>query len=149
MIATRLNPTSDSIFDRFLTASPATQLMVLRSVVEKIHQASSTATPSALFSQKVQSVLRLLQQLPRDERHQALEEILQDVDTRLTEAYRDLDSNMKVAFWYRLASDRHSQNLLSDVQTSPWNHEQQRLLNELESRDSNELITFLHRVIAG
>jgi hypothetical protein len=137
-----------SSIDRFFAASAQTQLVVLNYVAQKIHRASNTATPSAFFSQTVQIVIKQLQQLPREDRHSALEEILHGVPTRLTEAYGGLDTNMKMAFWYRLANSRRDEALLSPSALTGWNQEQHILLSDLETRDSNELVSFLRQAVA-
>ncbi|RZM74863.1 orange carotenoid protein N-terminal domain-containing protein [Leptolyngbya iicbica] len=137
----------DNSIDRFFAASAHTQLVILNYLAQKIHRASNTATPSAFFSQKVQIMIQQLHQLPREDRHLALEEILHGVPTRLTEAYSDLDTNMRMAFWYRLANSRRDESLLSPKALTAWNQEQHMLLSDLETRDSNELVTFLRQAV--
>jgi len=136
----------NSSIDRFFAASAQTQLVALNYVAQKIHRASNTATPSAFFSQTVQIVIKQLQQLPREDRHLALEEILHGVPTRLSEAYGGLDTNMKMAFWYRLANSCRDEALLPNALTG-WNQDQHLLLADLETRDSNELVTFLRQAV--
>ena len=133
--------------DRFFAASAQTQLVVLNYLSQKSHRAANPATPSAFFSQKVQLVIRQLQQLSREDRCAALEEILHGVPTRLAEAYSDLDSNMRMAFWYRLANSRRDESLLAPTTLTGWNQEQHILLSDLETRDSNELVTFLRQAV--
>jgi hypothetical protein len=128
---------------KFHASSAQTQLVVLNYLARKIHQASKNAAPSAFFSQKVQSVLKQIQQLPREERQEALTEILNGAPTRLTEAYEALDTNMRMAFWYRLANSRRDDGLLPQPLLQEGNAEQNMLLLDLESRDSNELVSFL------
>jgi len=119
----------------------------LHYLAQKIHRASNTATPSAFFSQKVQTVIKQLQQLPRAGRHQALEEILHGTPTRLAEAYGELDTNMRMAFWYRLANSHRGEALLANQALTRWSQEQHLLLSDLETRDCNELITFLREAV--
>ncbi|MEM6715576.1 MAG: orange carotenoid protein N-terminal domain-containing protein, partial [Cyanobacteria bacterium P01_C01_bin.147] len=80
--------------------------------------------------------------------HSALEEILYGMPTRLAEAYGELDTNMRMAFWYRLANSRRNDSLLAHGALTSWNQEQHLLLADLETRDSNELITFLRDAVA-
>lgn len=133
---------------QFQRAMPSTQLVILHYLVKQLNKASKTATPSAFFSQRVQNVLRQLQQLPREERYQALQEILVGVPTRISEAYSELDVNMKMAFWYRLANSDQSSILLSGVYTQADEGTRNDLLADLESRDSNELVSFLREVVS-
>lgn len=149
MATLNLHPQLDHSIQQFSDASAPTQLVVLHYLAQKIHQASNSARPSAFFSQRVQTVLKQLQQLPRAERHHALEEILHGMPTRLTEAYGELDTNMRMAFWYRLANSQAGDALLARQPLSSWNQEQHRLLEDLETRDSNELITFLRAAVAA
>ncbi|MEM1310868.1 MAG: orange carotenoid protein N-terminal domain-containing protein [Cyanobacteria bacterium P01_C01_bin.70] len=147
MTTLNLAPELNTSVNQFVKAGAHTQLVILNYLAQKIHRASNTATPSAFFSQRVHTVLKQLQQLPRGERYQALEDILQEVPTRLTEAYEELDTNMRMAFWYRLANSSQGEALLARTQLSAWNQEQHWLLSDLDARDSNELITFLRRAV--
>jgi hypothetical protein len=132
---------------KFHKSSPQTQLAVLHYLARKLHQASKTTAPSAFFSQKVQGVLKQIQQLPREDRYEALAEILNGAPTRLTEAYEDLDTNMRMAFWYRLANSRRDDGLLPQAMLQNCSADQQMLLLDLESRDSNELVSFLRAAL--
>jgi len=147
MTTANLTSNLDSTVARFHRASADVQLVILHCLAKKLHQASTKTTPSAYFSQKVQAVIKQLQQLPRPERHHALEEILTGVPTRLTEAYEELDTNMRMAFWYRLANGRRDESLLpgSSLQSTS---DPGDLLAELESRDSNELVSFLRDAVS-
>lgn len=148
MTTANLNSPTYSSVDNFFRASAPTQVVVLHYLAQRIHRASNSAKPSAFFSQKVQIVIKQLQQLPRADRHHALEEILHGVPTRLSEAYGELDTNMRMAFWYRLANSSREDSLLAYNSLSGWNQEQHLLLSDLEARDSNELITFLRDAVA-
>ncbi|MEM1280431.1 MAG: orange carotenoid protein N-terminal domain-containing protein [Cyanobacteria bacterium P01_D01_bin.6] len=148
MTTANLNSQIDRSIDRFFNASAQTRLVILHYLAQRIHRASNSATPSAFFSQRVQTVIKQLQQLPREDRHSALEEILYGMPTRLAEAYGELDTNMRMAFWYRLANSRRNDSLLAHGALTSWNQEQHLLLADLETRDSNELITFLRDAVA-
>ncbi|NEQ47974.1 MAG: hypothetical protein F6K00_32360 [Leptolyngbya sp. SIOISBB] len=149
MTTANLNTQLNLPIDRFAQASAQTQLVILHYLAQKIYRASNSATPSALFSQRVQTVIKQLQQLPREDRYSALEEILHGVPTRLTEAYSELDANMKMAFWYRLANSHRDDSLLAHGALTSWSQEQHVLLADLETRDSNELITFLRDAVTA
>jgi hypothetical protein len=140
-------PNLENATARFHQASARTQLVFLYYIARKIHQTSKMATPSAFFSQKVHEVLQQIQQLPKGDRHEALEDILHGVPTRLTEAYDGLDTNMRMAFWYRLANGRRSDALLPTTDHAQSNHEQESLLADLEKRDSNELVSIMWAVV--
>lgn len=147
MTTLNLNSQLHYSINQFSRASAQTQIVILHYLAQRIHRASNAATPSAFFSQKVHTVLKQLQQLPRVERRQALEEILHGTPTRLTEAYGELDANMRMAFWYRLANSHREEMLLAHQPLSHWNQEQHSLLSDLESRDCNELIAFLREAV--
>ncbi len=147
MTAANLEFNLDQATIQFRQARADTQLMVLYSLVQRLHRVSRTATPTAFFSQKVQAVLKQLQQLPRPERHQALEEILMGVPTRLTEAYEDLDINMRMAFWYRLVNGEQGDTMLPQPQSPAMAEERRQLLAALEQRDSNELVALLREAV--
>lgn len=140
------NVLESSHFD-FHQLEARTKLVVLHYLAQKIHRASKAATPSALFSQKVHNVLKQMQQLSHEERYDALEEILRGSPTRLTEAYDELDTNMRMAFWYRLVNSRRDGVLSARPYAGALSSEQEMLLSELESRDSNELVTLLREAV--
>lgn len=148
MQATTVTSNIESIGARFQQASASTKLVVLHYLAKQVYQASKTATPGAFFSQQVQGVLKQVQQLPREERQGALEEILTDVPTRLTEAYEALDTNMKMAFWYRLFNVRRGAALLPKSHLNVTTSEQENLIAGLNSRDSNELVSFLREAVS-
>jgi ABC-type transporter Mla subunit MlaD len=147
MAAVNLASNLETTATQFHQASAQTQLVILYYIAKRIHQTSQMATPSAFFSQKVQEVLKQIQQLPKGDRHEALEEILHGVPTRLTEAYEGLDANMRMAFWYRLANSRRGDALLPSSYYLRNSQEQETLLSDLDSRDSNELVTFMRAAV--
>ncbi|MBE7385356.1 MAG: hypothetical protein F6J95_028650 [Leptolyngbya sp. SIO1E4] len=148
MAAANLTVNLENANIQFQQASAQTRLVVLYYLAKQLHQASKAATPSALFSQKVQAVIKHVQQLPKEERHEALQEILAGAPTRLTEAYEALDTNMRMAFWYRVANSRRGDVLLSKSLYQEPSSGQRALLADLASRDSNELVSFLHEAVA-
>ncbi len=147
MEATNLRLNVRDAGTQFQQASAQTKLVILQYLAKQLHRASSSTTPSAFFSQKVHEVLRHVQQIPREERSEALHEVLMGMPTRLTEAYQTLDTNMKMAFWYRLATHRRDGALLPTVVPQDLNRQQASLLNDLASRDSNELVALLHEAV--
>jgi len=147
MAAVNLASNLGTTANQFHQASAQTKLVILHYIAKRIHQTSQMATPSAFFSQKVQEVLQQIQQLPKGDRHEALEEILHGVPTRLTEAYEGLDANMRMAFWYRLANSRRGDVLLPSSYYLRNSQEQETLLSDLDSRDSNELVTFMRAAV--
>ncbi|MDB9528074.1 orange carotenoid protein N-terminal domain-containing protein [Oscillatoria sp. CS-180] len=147
MAVTNLKSNLDNTTVKFRQSSARTQLVILYYLAQKLHRASKVATPSALFSQKVHGVLKQIQQLSCEDRYVVLEEILRGSPTRLTEAYDELDTNMRIAFWYRLANNRKGNLLPSMPYGQNLNLDQEALLSELDSRDSNELVTFLREAV--
>lgn len=143
MAAVNLVSNFEHIANRFHQASAQTQLVVLHYIAQKIHKTSKMATPSAFFSQKVHEVLKQIQQLPKGDRQEALEEILHGVPTRLAEAYDSLDTNMRMAFWYRLVNGRQGDALLPNSYAHRHSLELDALMSDLEELDSNELVSFL------
>ncbi|NER84534.1 MAG: hypothetical protein F6K42_34445 [Leptolyngbya sp. SIO1D8] len=147
MAAANLASNLESTNVQFNQTSAQTRLVILHYLAKRLHQASTAAKPSALFSQKVQSVLKQVQQVPREERQEVLQEILAGAPTRLSEAYEDLDTNMKMAFWYRLVNNRRENVLLLKSIPQETSSEQIALLSDLASRDSNELVSFLREAV--
>lgn len=132
---------------QFHQSSAQTKLIVLQYLAKQLHHDSKATTPGAFFSQKVQEILKQVQQLSREERSEALHDIMAAIPTRLTEAYQRLDTNMKMAFWYRLANDRQYQCFLPASLPQGLNVQQDDLLLELANRDSNELVFLLRGAV--
>jgi hypothetical protein len=139
----------EQVAHQFHQARAQTQLVVLHDIIQKIHRISKMATPSAFFSQKVQEVLKSLHQVPKGDRQQALEEILHGSPTRLTEAYDQLDTNMRMAFWYRLVNGRHENSWRLATHADANSRELAALLSEIDALDSNELVSLLRLVVAA
>ena len=148
MTTANLTSAHESASAQFSKASAQTQIVVLHYLAQKIRRASKSATPGAFFSQKVQTVLKQIQQMPKGDRHEALQEILRGSPTRLTEVYGELDTNMRMAFWYRLANAQPDEVLLCQSALDTWSKEQHALLVDLSNRESNELVSFLREAVA-
>lgn len=145
MAIANLTTNLDKLNLQYRRATPQTQLQVLYFLAKQVHRASKSATPGAFFSQKVQQVLKQIQQLSREDRNQALQEILTSSPTRLSEAYGELDTNMKMAFWYRLANGAWID--FEAAANASADGDREALLTSLESRDSNELIAFFRQAV--
>ena len=147
MEATKLTFNIEDAGIQFKQANANTRLVVLHYLAKQLHKASKTAKPGAFFSQKVQGVIKQVQQLPREERQEALQEVLTGAPTRLTEVYEELDTNMRMAFWYRLVNGRRGDTLLPNSLPRETSSAQDLLLSDLASRDSNELVSFLREAV--
>jgi hypothetical protein len=141
----RSNPVCPTV--RFQQADAKTQLATLCYLARRIYQTSNTTTPRAFFSQRVHEVLKFIQQLPKQDRCAALEDILSGVPTRLAEAYDDLDVNMRMAFWYRLANSQTCEPLRLILPTSDHTSECKQLLADLETCDANELVSIMWNAV--
>ena len=147
MEATKITFNIEDASIQFKRANAHTRLVVLHYLAKQLHKASKTAKPGAFFSQKVQGVIKQVQQLPREERQEALQEVLTGAPTRLTEVYEELDTNMRMAFWYRLANGRRGDILIPKTISHEVGDNQETLLSDLASRDSNELVSFLREAV--
>ena len=132
---------------QFKQSNAETKLFVLLGSAKQLYEDNRATTSGALFSQKVQCILKELQQIPKNERQEALQEIVTGAQTRLTEAYEKLDTNMKMVFWYRLTDNLQGNSLLSKPFSQNLISNQERLLSELVTRDSNELLSFLRAAV--
>lgn len=149
MEVTNLQLSVKDVCGQFHQSSAQTKLIVLHYLAKQLHRASKATTPSAFFSQKVQEVVKQVKQLSREERYEALHDIMTETPTRLTEVYQSLDTNMKMAFWYRLANDRQYRGFLPVSLPQGLNVQQDNLLLDLANRDSNELVSLLHGAVDG
>ncbi len=147
MEATKFNFDLEDVGVQFERANAQTQLVVLHYLSKQLHKASKTAKPGAFFSQKVQGMIKQVQQLPREERQEALQEILTGAPTRLTEMYEHLDTNMRMAFWYRFTNGRRGEAAILKALNHDANNGQSDLLSNLSNRDSNELVSILREAV--
>lgn len=97
----------------FQTVDRDCQLIMIWQSYETLGQAFASVAPLALFSQAVQQLVKQFNQVGRDEQLDILHDILSGADTRFTLAYRQLNPNMKLAFWHRLFSRRDWTKLLA------------------------------------
>ena len=142
-----LEPNFDNTVAQFQESSAGTRLSVLRYLTKRISGIAGTEVPSAFFSQRVQKLLKEIQQIPKEDRYEAVLDMLSGTPTRLAEAYKNLDTNMKVAFWYRLTSDRSGNMILPKMQSAETNGEQEDLMTDIEKFDFDSLVFFLNQAI--
>jgi nitrogen fixation/metabolism regulation signal transduction histidine kinase len=133
---------------RFEKSNTQTKLIVLLGSAKQLSKDSKTTRSGAFFSQRVQDVLKQFQQLSREDQQEALQEIVTGVPTRLTEAYKELDTNMKMVFWYRLTDDFQGNVLLSKLFSQTKSNIQENLMSELATWNAHELMLFLREAVA-
>ncbi len=148
MLLTDLTPGTHDPTDWFKQGSADLRLATLDFLAQHLHQASTQTLPTAFFSQVVQQVIRQVEQVPQDEKAEVLRDMVSGEDTRLAEAYDDLDLNMKLAFWYRLVNT--TSLMASVVQTIHASHQWtvETHLRELAKRDINELVQVFNAAVA-
>lgn len=122
------------------------KIAVLWQIYDTLGQAFAAIAPVALFSQAVQQLLNQIQQVDRDDQTAILRDILAGADTRFTQAYQELNINMKLAFWHRLFNLLPANRLpLTTCQTG--SAITQALLVRLDAMGLNERLHFLRRAV--
>ncbi|MGB3136463.1 MAG: orange carotenoid protein N-terminal domain-containing protein [Nodosilinea sp.] len=123
------------------------KIAVLWQIYKTLGQAFATIAPVALFSQAVQQLLNQFQQVDSDDQAAVLRDILAGADTRFTQVYQALNTNMRLAFWYRLFQLMPASRLpLAACQDGSPRTE--GLLAHLNTMGLNERVHFLRRVIS-
>lgn len=132
----------------FHQASPDCQIVALWETYHTLGHAFGTVAPLALFSQAVQHLVQQVQQMPPEEQLEICRDILGYTDTRFAHAYRDLNPNMKLAFWHRLF--QRGRNLPWDAVLQRANEQPDiyRLRARLDTMGLNERLHFLRQVVA-
>jgi hypothetical protein len=104
----------------------------------------------ALFSQAVQQLISQMQQVDSHDQVAILRDIVAGADTRFSQAYQALNTNMKLAFWHRIVHLIPSGRLPLDAfQQSDHNGSAatQTLLTRIDAMGLNERLHFLRRVV--
>ncbi len=143
-LAQRILPAAD----HFQQADTDTRLVMLWMMAKRLQQASTTAVPAAIFSQVVQRLIRQLYQVRREDRLDALRDMVSGADTRLAEAYVTLDANMKLAFWYRLVNDSSQMEMGTHLTYLQGRGPMEAVLEDLDRRDFNELVGIFKGAVA-
>jgi hypothetical protein len=130
----------------FEAADVDCRLAVLWQTYETLGQAFAAIVPVALFSQAVHQLINQVQQVDRHDQIPVLRDILAGADTRFTQAYNTLNTNMKLAFWHRLFHLIPASRLpIHACQCGP--ADTQALLARLGTMGLNERLHFLRRVV--
>lgn len=140
-LETGFEQTFEATIAQFRGMTPDNQLGILWMIYDHLGHAIASVTPVAKFSQVVNSLIRQLHQLNRHERFQALRDIVMGTPTRFSEAYSELDINMKLAFWYRLANDPNG------APRYPLSLEAHPILHALDGMDLNQQLYFLRQIV--
>jgi hypothetical protein len=141
-----VSPPTDT--ERFEQADTDTRLALLWVMAKRLRQISTTTAPAAAFSQVVQSLIRQLHQVQREEQLDVLRDMITGETTRLAEAYGALDANMRLAFWYRLVNSQESYGVAAQVSTMGTAEQLAPALADLNRRDSNELFGLFKTAVA-
>ena len=102
MLATDLSLNTHDSVDWFEHGSADIRIAILHSIAQRLYK--NAAPPAAFFSQVVQQLIRQVEYVPQDQKADVLKEMVSGANTRLAVAYDDLDVNLQLAFWYRLAN---------------------------------------------
>ncbi|TVP69153.1 MAG: hypothetical protein EA342_04035 [Leptolyngbya sp. LCM1.Bin17] len=133
--------------DLFKTIDVDCQLALLWQIYDTLGQAFAAIAPVALFSQAVQQLINQLDQVHRDDKIDVLRDILAGADTRFTQAYQSLNSNMRLAFWHRLMHRIPASALPSMAMCQAKSPTAEALITRLNTMGLNERLHFLRRVV--
>jgi hypothetical protein len=126
------------------------RIAVIWQTYETLGQAFAAIAPVALFSQAVQQLISQMQQVDSHDQVAILRDIVAGADTRFSQAYQALNTNMKLAFWHRIVHLIPSGRLPLDAfQQSDHNGSAatQTLLTRIDAMGLNERLHFLRRVV--
>lgn len=142
-----LSPVDEAIAI-FQTVDLDCRLVMIWQSYETLGQAFASVAPLALFSQAVQQLVKQLTQISREEQIDVLHDILSGAETRFTLVYRQLNPNMKLAFWHRLFSRRDWPQILASHRAMGQQLACDRLRLRLSTMGLNERLHFLRQVLA-
>jgi hypothetical protein len=138
-----------SAAERFYRADTDTRIAMLWMMAKRLHQASTVAAPAAAFSQVVQGLIRQLHQVQREDQLDVLRDMVTGANTRLAEVYGTLDTNMRLAFWYRLVNS-HARGVMADpLKALAEGASLHQTLAELDRHDSNELVNLFKTAVSA
>jgi hypothetical protein len=154
MLATDLPQALHDPTDWFEQESADIRIALLDVLARRLHEKTAQSQPGIFFSQVVQQLIRHVEQVPQPQKADVLKEMVSGANTRLAAAYGDLNRNMQLAFWYRLANTtRLMTNVLSSLeQAHQWSLETHLTLEahsrSLAKREINELSQIFKAAVA-
>ncbi len=131
----------------FEAAEVDCRIAILWQTYDTLGQAFAAIAPVALFSQAVQQLISHMQQVDGQDQVSILRDILAGADTRFSQAYQNLNVNMKLAFWYRLVQLMPARRLPLDA-CHHGSAAAQALLARIDTMGLNERLHFLRRVLS-
>ncbi|MEO0825274.1 MAG: orange carotenoid protein N-terminal domain-containing protein [Cyanobacteria bacterium J06635_15] len=133
--------------DQFQQLTADERLGLLWIVYRRMDPAVLRAAATALLSQMVQGVFVQVQQLSRTDQIEALRDIVAGEPTRISQAYANLNANMRLALWYRLAQAMAKGKISRPEITPHCSSISEALVDEISHKGFNEQIFFLRQVI--
>ncbi|HEY9762157.1 MAG TPA: orange carotenoid protein N-terminal domain-containing protein [Trichocoleus sp.] len=131
----------------FKQADAECKLAVLWHIYRKLGHGVASPAPAAMYSQVVNHLIGHLQQVSREERSDALKEIINGAETRFSREYTHLNINMRLAFWYRLIKNLDPAMPRATKDCQDTSKLQQEIIRFLDDIDLNQQMHFLRQVL--
>ncbi|HEY9881131.1 MAG TPA: orange carotenoid protein N-terminal domain-containing protein [Leptolyngbyaceae cyanobacterium] len=138
----------EQAIDSFKRADAECKLSVLWHIYQELGNESSSPAPAAMYSQVVNHLIGHLQQVSREERADALKDIINGAETRFGREYSDLNINMRLAFWYRLAKGLDPALVGANKNCQDNSKLGQEIIRFLGDMDLNQQMHFLRQALS-
>lgn len=133
--------------DRLQQLTVDERLGLLWVVYQQMEPSVLRAAAAALFSQTVQGVFNQVWQLSRTDQVDALRDIVAGEPTRISQAYTNLNANMKLALWYRLTQAMTQRKMSPPKISQRCSSASKTLVDDMSQMGFNEQIFFLRQMI--
>lgn len=147
MTAVNIRVGFDQALVSFKRADADCKLSVIRHVYQKLGYGVASPAPAAMYSQVVNHLISHLQQVSREERADALRDIINGADTRFSREYVQLNVNMRLAFWYRLAKSLDPAMMGAAKACQENSEVSQEIVSSLNEMDLNQQMHFLRQAL--
>jgi predicted AlkP superfamily phosphohydrolase/phosphomutase len=143
MTFANLNQSVDASDAKFDQLSVDDQLALLWYVYTRIGESITPAAPAAASPEIASGLFQQVLDLNPQAQLEAMRDIANRKDNRISREYGALSANTKLAFWYRLAQGMENGTIIGMPDDYQMSQQANKLLGAVETMDFEQQITFL------
>lgn len=143
MTFANLNQNVDASDAKFDQLSVDDQLALLWYAYTRIGESITPAAPAAASPEIASGLFQQVLDLNPQDQLEAMRDIANRKDNRISREYGSLSANTKLAFWYRLAQGMENGTIIGMPDDYQMSQQANKLLGAVETMDFEQQITFL------
>lgn len=143
MTFANLNQNVDASDAKFDQLSIDDQLALLWYAYTRIGESITPAAPAAASPEIASGLFQQVLDLNPQDQLEAMRDIANRKDNRISREYGSLSANTKLAFWYRLAQGMENGTIIGMPDDYQMSQQANKLLGAVETMDFEQQITFL------